>query len=548
MKITVDVELQESEASCADQIVEVLRSYCTNVVAQVRTDKGALRQLIHDSLLGGKIDAVSAEVARRLGHPQLSEECEEVFLSLIFDTKRVESGESVTNYINVILRLPDPLRAKVREDVIQSCLKFLTISRRLDAPREPILPYGEALGGMVKADLLSARGILNTIISLIRGDNTRCAGITALGKVVELASDVLITCDTAILELLRSTLSAAQDDYYMYDIEYITEPFGWSQTQKGNGALALQRSSRHHTSPILAMAYSGGQNTREVLVTSSGDGTIATWDGQGTLVENCVLARHYACSVDLACRGHALVLSGVGRHPTIPPAVVYYTEEQGRWVEKGAIEPEGARVVSAVRSLRTPNTFQFCTGEAGINITLGLYDVARPRAIKQYRDHTDVITTLYTPEQRENLVISGSRDCSVILYDLRLPAAVQIATHHFSTVTSIAGFDNNIITAGLDKRIVVHDIRMFHQAVAHRDFDSGVLKMSLGPQGLCVLSTLTNLYMVSLSSPQLVTSKAEGITGRYYDIAWNHNQSLVFAGGDSMMLDVFASTFAQQQA
>ena len=450
-------------------------------------------------------------------------------------------------YVALISRLAEPQRTKLRDEVVQRAMTFLSQNRRLDHAREGLLPYAEVLAALVKCDLLAVKNVVSTLIQLIRYDSTRCAGITCLGKLVEIAHDFVVDrCDGQMLDQLRVTLgSAQQDDTFVYDVEYIMEPFGWNQGQQNQRFVNVShiRSAPHHMSPILSLAYSSSSiGAREIVVTSSADGTIATWDHSGNLVENCVLARHYASSLDLTRAGRALIVGSVGRSPSTAPAVVFYVEEAGRWVEKGAVEPEGARVVTTVKSLRNAHSLLFCCGVTGLTNSMCYYDALRQVALREFHDHSDVVTALYTHPERD-LVFSGSRDCTVCMYDLRAQAAGSQYAHHYSTVTCIDGFGDYIVTGGLDKRIMVHDLRMLHPQNIVRDLDSAVLSVSISPQLLCAASTLTGVQLISLTANGLPMCKAECMLNvpRYNGIAWNTSGSMLYAGGDTCTLDLLAS-------
>jgi hypothetical protein len=547
MRITVELELQESELQFAPQVLQTLQVVSDHVVTRVVTDKPALAQLIRESVTKGNEAGAVNELARRVATAALAADCIDVFCGILFSVERVERMEPAVPYIALISRLVEPQRSRLRDEVVQRAVAFLSQNRRLDHSRETLLPYAEAVAALVKVELLGIKNVVSTLIQLIRYDSTRCAGITCLGKLVEVAHDLVVErCDGQLLEQLRVTLgSAQQDDTFVYDVEYIMEPFGWNQGQQNQRFVNVThvRGAAHHMSPILSLAYSSSSiGAREIVVTSSADGTIATWDPAGNLVENCVLARHYASSLDLTRAGKALIVGSVGRSPSTAPAVVFYVEEAGRWVEKGAVEPEGARVVTAVKSLRNAHSLLFCCGVSGMSNSVCYYDAMRQVALREFLDHSDIVTALYTHPERD-LVFSGSRDCTVCMYDLRSQAAGSQYAHHYSTVTCIDGFGDYIVTGGLDKRIMVHDLRMLHPQNIVRDLDSAVLSVSISPQLLCAAATLTGVQLVSLTANGLPMCKADCMLSvpRYNGISWNTTGSMLYAGGDTCTLDLLAS-------
>lgn len=550
MKITVDVEVQESELAHLPHVIQVLQAVSDQVVTKVATDKTAFLQFLRESIGKSNGTEAVAELSRRLALPALQQDCVEVFCGILFSSERVEKLEPVLPYVAALLRLPETIRGKLKDDIAHRALAFLSTPRRLDSSRDLILPYAETLAAFVRLELVSPKSYLQMLIQMIRLETTRCAGITCLGKLVELGHEkVLERCDPLQLEALRATLSTAQhDDTFLYDVEYIMEPFGWNtQSNQKFMHMSVSKSGLHHTLPIVALAYSGN-GQREIVVTSSADGTIATWDHQGTLIESCVLSRHYASSLDLTRQGRAMLVGGVDRQLTTNPAVVFYAEEMGRWLEKGAVEPEGGKVITCVKSTRsTSSSLLFCCGvHGGQTNTLCYYDVTRHHVLRDYHDHTDVITTLYAPPERENLFFSGSRDCSVVMYDLRMPQPTgQQFAHHYSTVSAIDGFGDYIVTGGLDRRVMIHDSRMLMASTPNpvKEFDSAVLSLSVNQQFVCAVSTLTGVHLVGLGQsglPMCRTDNTNGQTTRYNALAWSANGSVLYGGGDSCSLDMFS--------
>ena len=541
MKIVVDVELMESEMQNAPQIMQLFQGISDRVSAKVYTDKAALSRFISECIASGKPDVAMNEILRRLNQPALAEDCMDVVCSLVLSEQRIEKNESVLPYMTIISRLHEPFRGRLRDDLLGRILPQLSKSRPRDSARQALLPFAECLAGLVKVECVNARSAVSAMIQLLRIEGTRCAAITCLGKLVEIAfNSVADRCDGSLLEELRSTLGDAQDDAFLYDIEYITEPFGWNQSTRFVNC-SLLRSMSHHELPILALAYGGVQ--REIVVTSSGDGTIATWDNQGQLVENVVLARHYASALELANRGRTLLVGGVGREGDVQAAVVIYLEENGRWVEKGAVEPQ-ARVITCLRSIQQSSSVTFCCGiHNGEHSYITYYDASRPtQALREYHDHSDIVTTLYTPSDRDFVMISGSRDTSILLYDLRAPNPTVLA-NHYGTVTGLGMCGDYVISAGLDKRMLVHDIRSTHQGVLMRDLESPVLSLSVSQQGICALSTMTGVHLSALMS-QGMMCRVEGHVSspRYNAVSWNSTGSILYAGGDNNTLDIFQTS------
>lgn len=80
--------------------------------------------------------------------------------------------------------------------------------------------------------------------------------------------------------------------------------------------------------------------------------------------------------------------------------------------------------------------------------------------IHTYDDHTDLITAMHAPSSHDgSIMITGSRDCSMKVYDLRTHRVAASITHH-SAISAISSSNGYIVSGGLDKRVVIQDLRM----------------------------------------------------------------------------------------
>ncbi|KAG5493001.1 hypothetical protein JKF63_01582 [Porcisia hertigi] len=548
MKITVNIELGNSELYKVGYLQRTVSEIDQNAVVRFKTDTSLLAQRIKDAVKTKQYDAIVSELVRRLSYPSSFADSLDVMCSMaLFSKGRVDSGESVGPFIGVLTRLPENARAHAREAIVQRAMAFLSKPRRLDCSRAPFIGYAETLAVMTRRELLNVRSVIGTLVQMIESDSTRTAGMTCLGKLVEVAYEAVRGCDAATLSALRGAVRFAQvNDTFLYDVEYIMEAFGWSLYKP---PLTLRRSSSHHEYPILSLAYCGGANHREVVVSSSSDGTIGTWDGVGVLLQNVLLSRHYASCLDLTNRGHTLIVGAVGRYANTPPAIIFYSEDGNRkaqWQECGGTEPDDAHFISSLKCLKDSSGSKYCVGVQTLNANaLMIYD--GQQVTQRYFDHTDIITAIHVPSDRENLVITGSRDCSTLIYDLRDPRNVSAETHHTNTVSCITSCENSLFTAGLDKRIVVEDLRMLRSPSSQRDMDSAVLSMSVSSSLQCAVSTLTGVYLINFSSGTSVPTSSRfdrgGNASLYNAVCWNNAGTILYGGGDARTLDLFAPAY-----
>lgn len=540
MKIVVDVELHESELQSAGQVQQLFQGYCDQINTKVFTDRSGLAHKLDSLVNEENYDAASDEVIRRLQQPALFDDCVEVICALFFSELRMERGSETYRYTTLLRMLPDSMRGVVKDSVVQMALHILATPRRLDADRAPLIPVCETVAWLVKTELLAASSAILACSHLLRDDSTRCAAITCLGKLVEVAFEQIAeSCGERELDELRTSLAGAQNDCFAYDVEYIAEPFGWSAPATRFATVTHLGAYPHHESSILAMAYSTS-GSRDLVVTSSADGVIATWDGngKGALVNRVVLARHYAAALDIANRGRLLLVAGNGRDDSRPAIIMY----DSCWSEHGAVEPEGARAITAVKSVRGNAGVSFCcaaTGDDGHQIHL--YDAAHCTRTNRFVAHSDIVTALHAPADRDNLILSASRDCTVACFDLRKSTPVSQNSFHFRTVTCLGMYGDYVVSGGLDRRLVVSDLRMPSQQLASRDMESALLSISVAQgTGTAAVGTMSGLHMASLSTGNMFKIDTP-CAPRYNSLFWNSSGTLLFCGGDTSTLDVYSS-------
>ena len=120
---------------------------------------------------------------------------------------------------------------------------------------------------------------------------------------------------------------------------------------------------------------------------------------------------------------------------------------------------------------------------------------------------------------------------------------------HDEMVTCLESYDSILVSAGLDKVVVIWDIRAMDSTSLSRPLrklsvdDCAILKVAIGPSaGTAAVSTLKGLYLVDFSTgvSKLATPFLDGRQmRRYHDLKWNNTRNLLYAGGDDMRVDQF---------
>lgn len=547
MRLTLSVELSEHELCLQSNIKRIMEELNPDVETRFILDKKALASRLLEAVSRKQYDAVLAELKDRLLHTTHSSDCIEVLCSeVFFSPSRIVDNQSRSPFIIMVAELPEENREIVRHEILHHAMSILSAPRRLDCSRAPLLSCAETLILMVKAELLSIRNLIMTLTKMIRLESTRTAGMTCLGKLAEQLFDMVRTCEPSLISALcRALVDAYHGDAFLYDVEYIMDAFGWNTSRS---PLSLLRSSTHHQNPILTMGYSGGTNAREYVVSASADGSIATWDGNGALCENTILSRHYASSVDLMNRGNTLLVGTVGCQPNTPPAVILYQKDMmgSEWAESHAVEPAGALYITGVRGFHSNSDYRFCVCAHMLDgrNSLLLYD-HHQEVVREYRDHQDIITSIHVPAESDHTVITASRDAMVCLYDIRTPSLSNTFSKHKNTVTAISTVGDLLVTGGLDKLLIIQDIRM-SGTVATYELGSAVLALAVSPAMQCAVSTLTGINMSTTSIvapsgviPTFARVDCGPLAPRYNTLFWNACGTLLYAGGDSCTLDLY---------
>lgn len=547
MRLTLNVELDGNEQCRASHIKKLMEELHSTVDTRFVLDRNALAERLFEAAETKQYDTILQELKERLCHPTCGVDyVEEVCAELFFSSPLAEGGQIRAPVMFMVAQLPEEKREAVKRVILSKAMSILSSPRRLDCSRLPLLSCAETLILMVKAELLPFRSLLDVLTKMIRFESTRTAGITCLGKVVEELFDMVRSCDGSLLSALcRALIDAYHGNTFLYDVEYIMEAFGWNTSRS---SMNLESSNANHQSPILALRYNGGVNKREFVITSSADGCIATWDANGGLLENTVLPRHYASSLELMNGGNTLLVGTAGRHSSTPPALILYQKEAGtsEWVESKAVEPAGVEDITGVRGLHSNLNFDFCASAHMLDgrNSLLLFD-QHQEVIGEYHDHRDIITSIHTPSENSHTVITGSRDATVCLYDTRISTPPITFTKHKNTVTAISTVGDLIFTGGLDNLVLIQDMRV-SGIVATYELDSAVLALAVSSGLQCAASTLAGIHVTTSSIafsngtfPSFERVNCGSLAPRYNALTWNASGTLLYAGGDSCTLDKY---------
>jgi len=243
---------------------------------------------------------------------------------------------------------------------------------------------------------------------------------------------------------------------------------------------------------------------------------------------------------------------------------------KGNWNLRGTLERESVKLVSCVKALVQDAGNNFVTGESSkspmerekvrfYDANSNSFDKLNP--LITYEEHEDIITSLTHFPNADGLFFSGSRDCTIKLWDKRQSKSVgtfgaftsssgRVCAHE-GMITCLDAFDTILVSSGLDKKVVVWDIRTldnnsFTQPLRRISVDENpVLKVAVGPSSMtAAVSTLKGLYLVefnNFTSKPATQFKDRRTTGRYHDLKWNIPRGTLYAAGDDMRVDVYTA-------
>jgi len=511
MKVKITLKLESSEVSKASELIALVRSFPGSTVEVGSPEKGSSgvagsgvgvgqdRAVFRErcatllTALGNTSPDENDPVARAAvldihskicalleATPFSSEAVDDffsVFVHLAFSVERVKKNLTVLPFMTLLPRLPEAYRVEMRTRILQTVIQNLNQRRPVDANRTEFFAYAEAFAALVKLEFVNIDGAINTIYTLLRIPETRCAGVTMFGKTVELCLPLITgKCDATQLANLRSALALATEENFQYDVNYIEENMSWHHSlQHPTSAVQQQQLQEHSgvsmtptsttTSPAIGEHPMGHfvctgkftghkdivytlsyDHSSGILISGSHDSIIRGWDTAGNVVGQTELHNLYACSADVNPRSHSLYVCGWPQEDasvagTVPSLVLYTlgsSDDGGSTDGKKFFQCQGmlgsdvsreSRAISCVRALVQDQGVHFATGEllSGQNAgTVRIYDenaapFSKLQPLVSFQEHTSYITTLASHPSSEGLVFSGSYDGTIKMWDIRQP-------------------------------------------------------------------------------------------------------------------------------
>lgn len=126
---------------------------------------------------------------------------------------------------------------------------------------------------------------------------------------------------------------------------------------------------------------------------------------------------------------------------------------------------------------------------ASVDKTLGVWDVSTGSRIKRLKGHTNFVNAVGETKSRPALVVSGSDDCQVKVWDIRQRySTITLNSVYQVTAVSFGQNEEQVISAGVDNEIKVWDLRKAGVSLTLPGHKDTVTCIDLSPDGAYVLT------------------------------------------------------------
>jgi len=121
---------------------------------------------------------------------------------------------------------------------------------------------------------------------------------------------------------------------------------------------------------------------------------------------------------------------------------------------------------------------------ASADKTAAIFDVESGERVRKLRDHTSYVNSVCASRRGEPLLVSGSDDCTAMVWDVRVKGAQYVLTTEYQVTAVAFSEDSSVVFAGgIDNEIKCWDIRsdkVLYSLEGHQDTVTGI---RLSPNG-----------------------------------------------------------------
>ncbi|PSC75543.1 guanine nucleotide-binding beta subunit [Micractinium conductrix] len=487
---------------------------------------------------------------------------------------------SAVPFVMLLQAMSQTLRDKFRDRIMRDLLKHLTVVRPLNANRGEYYVHAEAFAALVSIEIVPIEGSIRTMCTLAKTAEKRGAAVTMLGKTVELAGHVIHEkVSPAVQELMRTTVAGITDQEFQYDVDFINNILGWSAGGAAPGGVPAAGAARTlhpahsipdaHGEMIFALAVDAAH---QQLVSCGKDSYIRVWSQDGQPLQTLGLEPNfYTSSVDFHPRLNMLLASCINNQVKTSLHLAGFTSgNPNGLVPQGKVRLPDMIALATVRAL--PDTNGFITGESvqsdpsTSQAAIRFWDMAAASSFSSlqptqtFRGHGSIATALRGVTGEASLFVSGDKDGSMLLWDLRAPTPVGgfgapnpvggAQKAHNMMVTSIESAGPIIISASTDKTVALWDVRRLNSQEVSRVHGENmtVLKLALNAsQNMVAVSAISGLRLLDIANPAapvlsdpLAFSWPDGRKrAAYHDVRWNEPLGLLYGAGKDKLIDMY---------
>jgi hypothetical protein len=439
---------------------------------------------------------------------------------------------NTSQHLSIIPHLEEPAKAKVRDEVLNLVLKSLTTAN------DNHVNAAGMLSELVNLQLVVLSGVASTLEALLQDATTRKAACAVLGKLAQQSQNPS-NQTRAALNHLSPLIARIDDPELEYDVVYINRAMGWKTPR---ASLTHGRTlTTPHKGAIISSAFFP---QRDEFVTGGADGVICVWgppsNGDTPSTTFNLPSATIPCSMDASPQGHLLAVAVASLDGKTPQIQLYPVLDIAKWGPAQKINRPIGSVVTSIKCLSSRSA-GICLSERSSKGSNNLLFFALPgdTVVRDIPEaHTDYVTCLATSAESDTVVLSGSRDKTVRLWDTRnsKPSVATLAGHSMC-VTTVSTVRDLVATGSLDRNLCIWDIRKLQKPVMSKTLSAPILKVHCGQQPTAVVAT-TN----SISALTLDPLEVQDITPNvcYHELRQNNETSVVFAAGEGSVVDMYS--------
>lgn len=495
MKVRVSVEISPAEADLGVRVEAELRNALLGLDSEVSIENSAAQ--LPRRLCAALKSSESGEVVTWTEAPIA--DLSSAFAELVCSDSSVHASFAAT-----VLKFPDAERTQIVDAVVEVAAAVLSTCH--SEPLDRVRTASSAIVVLVDAGVFPLANAARASMMLLRKPETVTAGATLLATLVSRHGAALQQWPEC--PGLRKAVAAVSSSIPPYENVFIAEGMGWSPpfvVTSSRRVAAHQPTSAARNGLVVGLAMSS-----DLVAVCTTDGNLHTFNHLGLpTLDTCSVGDVMPTAIDFNSHTKQVVVAAARRHGAPVLSLLAEVENRQAWVEQQQhVLGTDVAIVTALRSFKhSPQTL--VAKSDGVSNTVQLVHQEDASVVGSFDHHTDVVTALHVPQSRDYAAMSGSRDRTAVLFDIRSGQKAANMAVHTSTITSISSEGDVLVVTGLDGKVAVCDLRMMSTPVGKRTFDTGVVKCALGPSHVCAVATQNGVHLLSLHSSEMPIARLD---------------------------------------